>query len=414
MRWAEGHTYAVKKHFWGILRSPNITRREKLEFLYYAPYYLQSLFFLVGTSFWMVAETIGKHPWFWSPLFGWCLILSNLLALPLMGLTGLFLEETAMEDFTGIFSFIVLSYVIAPFQAYAALKGLLEKDEGGWVRTFKTGSITDRILQVKIRKLFNWILPARKRQKKVIKKSTSTWRKPPLVAMILLISMSTLIVWMTAAALSKPTGGEVSTSLSLEYLPGTIINMYSTDRILTHPDYTDLDDIHTDQYTITSHSWEMAWNFYLYGSLDQKYKMKGDVVYVLYLRSDIDTEVDIMIKLIEIDEKGKKKYKTSQAFEGILIQDESCQPIILEDENKPRMFRKGSTILVEIWTRLKEEGLGHTVYLDYDSQQTHSRIYFPGIVMPESILPFFLLVGSIPLIVRKIILGKNVWGGQNP
>ena len=39
MRWAEGHTYAVKKHFWGIMKSQKITFREKLEFLYFAPYY---------------------------------------------------------------------------------------------------------------------------------------------------------------------------------------------------------------------------------------------------------------------------------------------------------------------------------------------------------------------------------------
>ena len=29
MRWAEGHTFAVKKYFWDVLRSPNLTRRAR-------------------------------------------------------------------------------------------------------------------------------------------------------------------------------------------------------------------------------------------------------------------------------------------------------------------------------------------------------------------------------------------------
>jgi cellulose synthase/poly-beta-1,6-N-acetylglucosamine synthase-like glycosyltransferase len=181
MRWAEGHTYAVKKHFWGVLGSKNITLREKLEFLYFAPYYLQSLFFLTGTILWVIAEYLGQHPDYWTSTFGWSLILSNMLALPLMSLSGLYLEQTARADFTGIFSFLVLSYVLTPFQAFAALKGLLEKDEGGWVRTLKTGSITDRVLTIQLRELFSWILPEREKK--------GSDRKIALVLLLLLFSL---------------------------------------------------------------------------------------------------------------------------------------------------------------------------------------------------------------------------------
>lgn len=144
MRWAEGHTFAVKKYFRDIMKSRNLNLREKLEFLYYTPYYLQSFFLLVGTICWIVADLVGWHPPFWTVISGWCLILINFSALPLMSLAGLYLEWTTREDFTGIFSFILLSYILAPFQAFAALKGLVERDEGMWIRTLKTGSITNR------------------------------------------------------------------------------------------------------------------------------------------------------------------------------------------------------------------------------------------------------------------------------
>ncbi|MFC1790521.1 hypothetical protein ACFLZP_03500, partial [Patescibacteria group bacterium] len=73
----------------------------------------------------------------------WSLVLTNLFALPLMNAVGLFLEESEGRDYLGILSFFVLSYVLVPFQAYASVKGFLEKDEGGWFRTPKTGRVTD-------------------------------------------------------------------------------------------------------------------------------------------------------------------------------------------------------------------------------------------------------------------------------
>jgi len=37
-----------------------------------------------------------------------------------------------------------MSYVLVPFMEYASLKGLLEKKERGtWIRTLKTGKITE-------------------------------------------------------------------------------------------------------------------------------------------------------------------------------------------------------------------------------------------------------------------------------
>lgn len=144
MRWAEGHSFNVKKMFWRLLNSKNLTKIEKLEFLYLSPYYLQALFFLVGTFCWVVAEIFFRSRLsMWTEVWGWSLILTNLLALPLVNSVGLFIEDSSAKDYSGILSFIVLSYIVVPFQAYAAVKGFLEKEEGTWFRTPKTGRITD-------------------------------------------------------------------------------------------------------------------------------------------------------------------------------------------------------------------------------------------------------------------------------
>jgi cellulose synthase/poly-beta-1,6-N-acetylglucosamine synthase-like glycosyltransferase len=144
MRWAEGHSFNVKQYWKSLLQSPLLTRAEKFEFVYLSPYYLQAFFFIVGTFCWFAAEYLFqvRLP-FWTETFGWSLVLTNLFALPLMNLIGLFLEESESKDYIGLFSFVVLSYLVAPFQAFAAVKGFLEKEEGPWFRTPKTGRITD-------------------------------------------------------------------------------------------------------------------------------------------------------------------------------------------------------------------------------------------------------------------------------
>lgn len=157
MRWAEGHTHAVRKHFVGVLSSTKLTAAEKLEFLYFAPYYLQSAMLLAGSAFWLLAEVNHRYPWFWQPTFGWSLLVSNLLAAPLMCLAGLWLEGDLRADYQGAFGLIALTYILAPYQGYAALRGLLEREEGGWIRTLKTGSITDRFLSIKLRGLMRWL-----------------------------------------------------------------------------------------------------------------------------------------------------------------------------------------------------------------------------------------------------------------
>jgi hypothetical protein len=62
-----------------------------------------------------------------------------------MNLSGLLLEDAPLKDFPGVLGALAISFFLIPFQAYAAIKGLVENDEGPWYRTPKTGLITDPI-----------------------------------------------------------------------------------------------------------------------------------------------------------------------------------------------------------------------------------------------------------------------------
>jgi cellulose synthase/poly-beta-1,6-N-acetylglucosamine synthase-like glycosyltransferase/transposase-like protein len=162
MRWAEGHSANIKKMFFKLLGSPKLSLAEKFEFVYLSPYYLQAFFFLVGTICWLLSEAIFKARLpFWTELWGWSLVLTNVISLPLLNAVGMFLEESGDRDYLGLASFVALSYILVPFQAYASLKGLLEEKEGPWFRTPKTGRITDVFRRGKFYKFISGILPGK-------------------------------------------------------------------------------------------------------------------------------------------------------------------------------------------------------------------------------------------------------------
>jgi cellulose synthase/poly-beta-1,6-N-acetylglucosamine synthase-like glycosyltransferase len=166
MRWAEGHTYNVRKWFVTIMRSPFVSPLEKLEFLYDATYYLQAGLFVVGTLAWLMSELVfHTHVPGWTALLGWSLLFSNVFALPLMNLGGLILEEAPTRDLQGVWGALVLSFALVPFQAWAAFKGLISKEEGPWFRTPKTGRVTDEVHHLRrLNLLRRWLMGPRARR----------------------------------------------------------------------------------------------------------------------------------------------------------------------------------------------------------------------------------------------------------
>src|SRR5256885_8454776 len=55
MRWAEGHMFNVRRNFWPVLRSPYMGPLEKMEFLYFAGYYMQAGLLAAGMLAWLVS-----------------------------------------------------------------------------------------------------------------------------------------------------------------------------------------------------------------------------------------------------------------------------------------------------------------------------------------------------------------------
>jgi len=166
MRWAEGHTYNVRRYFLQIIRSPFVTPLEKLEFLYDSTYYLQAGLFVIGSLSWVISEVVfHTHVPGWTALLGWSLLFSNIFALPLMNLGGLILEEAPRRDLQGVLGALVLSFALVPFQAWAAFKGLISKEEGPWFRTPKTGRVTDEVHHLRrLNLLRRWLMGPRARR----------------------------------------------------------------------------------------------------------------------------------------------------------------------------------------------------------------------------------------------------------
>ena len=160
MRWAEGHTHNVRKWFWPIMLSSLVSPLEKVEFVFDTTYYLQAFLFVVGSLSWLVAEIVfHTHVPGWTAALGWALLFSNIFALPLMNLGGLVLEEAPKRDLQGVLGALVLSFALVPFQGWAAMKGLLSKEEGPWYRTPKTGRITDEVHHLRrLDLLRRWLL----------------------------------------------------------------------------------------------------------------------------------------------------------------------------------------------------------------------------------------------------------------
>ncbi|MEM2935561.1 MAG: glycosyltransferase, partial [Candidatus Bathyarchaeia archaeon] len=408
MRWAEGHTFAVKKYFWKVLESPMLTLTEKLEFLYFAPYYLQSFFFLTGSTFWLLSEMLSQNLHYHAipqnlAFLGWSLVLTNMISLPLMGLAGLFMEKSARRDFSGIFSFIVLTYVLAPFQAGAALKGLLEKKEGTWFRTPKTGKITELIFRIQLRKVLSWILPARKGSRAGGKEDVKKRRSG--MVLILLIVMSSMIggTASMSSALSTIPQGSDPTALTFRYSdsPLNVCNLI-TNRYLTHPNWTNLGNTtHKDSWKAGPQpNWTQVWNFYLHGPLEQPYTMSGKIAYYMYLYIEPyqagGDYASFRFYIYDINGNGVSTQVHLDTFNVLL--DESSKLFILNgtDITTPYTFQAGHTIRI----RIDIYGTPSLTYhFEYNSQNRPSRAVFPGIVVPENALFLTFLMPAIPIVV---------------
>ncbi|HET7467487.1 MAG TPA: glycosyltransferase family 2 protein [Candidatus Dormibacteraeota bacterium] len=215
MRWAEGHTHNVRNWFWPIMLSPYLTPIEKLEFAFDATYYLQAALFVVGSVSWLISDVVMQtHVPGWTAVLGWSLLFSNIFALPLMNLGGLILEEAPGRDLQGVLGALVLSFALVPFQGWAALKGLLRKEEGPWFRTPKTGRITDEVHHLRrLRMLRQWLLGPRATRLRPVPPAPVNWISPAprrrtgwIVAAGMAVAIAALVWGSTRAPVSQAAG----------------------------------------------------------------------------------------------------------------------------------------------------------------------------------------------------------------
>ncbi len=144
------------------------------------------------------------------------------------------------------------------------------------------------------------------------------------------------------------------------------------------------------------------WAFYLHGPLEADYLLNGELIARLFLFANEPLETDIELKVHRVQEdKGVKKV-SSNKFRGIpLWEGIPAEPLEFKVvPRKPVLIEEGDTVLVELWFKLGQSEGEPTVYLAYDSEEAHSRVEFPGIVLPEALLPLLLVAPLLPGLMK--------------
>jgi len=192
------------------------------------------------------------------------------------------------------------------------------------------------------------------------------------------------------AILSVRAAGVDQTILSFEHLTSPVtVNTISTSRIMTMPEFTQLDPhAYSDPVQASSSSdFYELWNFYLYGPLGADYSLQGSIIYTVWLKfttsekmSNYDTQ--IRFKLYDVDETGGSTLVNSDTF-NIGIKKKMTQFQFTGSHIEENVFDSGHTLRLSISIYDDRE---LTYVLEYDSSKRHSNIDLPGMVVPERLI----------------------------
>ncbi len=153
-RWTQGITSAFTQHFREILKSPRLSRLEKMDLLLFGTSSFQAQLFILANILALAilwTHTTTAHTILSTTPIGLYIALSG----PVSTAAGLH-KESSLRRFRWIFYALLLAYVLVPFQAYGAVKGLFS-EHGFWHRTPKTGVITSPCEdKVTLLKLCRW------------------------------------------------------------------------------------------------------------------------------------------------------------------------------------------------------------------------------------------------------------------
>lgn len=152
MRWAEGITRDTKNSLLGMLRSRKVNLMKKFDFLFYGfsafngilgslAYVLTLITFLINERI-IVILGVDSSLIMGLGVFGQLLLYVAPVYIPvallLYGTVGLY-RDNRTANFPWCAYLFVVSLAMAPFVAFAGLKGLFLK-RGSWVRTPKAGT----------------------------------------------------------------------------------------------------------------------------------------------------------------------------------------------------------------------------------------------------------------------------------
>jgi cellulose synthase/poly-beta-1,6-N-acetylglucosamine synthase-like glycosyltransferase len=153
MRWAEGIVRDTKNNFLRMLRSKKANLMKKFDYLFYGfsslngvmgsiSYILTAFIFLIDQRI-IITLGVDRNLILGLGIFGQFLLFVAPVYIPLAlvfaALVGLY-RENELSRLPWCVCLFVVSLTLAPFIAYAGIKGLLFK-HGSWARTPKTGEI---------------------------------------------------------------------------------------------------------------------------------------------------------------------------------------------------------------------------------------------------------------------------------
>jgi len=406
MRWAEGHTHNVKKFFPLVMASPHISLREKLEFLYYAPYYLQSVFFIMGTACWFLSEIImhGKFP-YWTSLFGWSLVFTNMGALALMNLSGLFMERGVKREWGGVLSAMLLSIVLVPFQAYAALNGLLKIEESGWFRTPKSGKITEFFDRLDLGGRLRWLLPGRRRRghRGRVSKATDvggfswlTRRRSGLAAAIIIVVLAPMMGLVV-----------LSTRVPVAIAAPDVYYLHSGEMSGVSPWGRTMD---TAAPTETNPSWQQikaGTDLYWYSTTyptgdDDGGIVEGGYTFTMYLdppNPGKSVTIRVHVGLVNPDGSGYENITTS-ALQTVDSSTTSPMEISL-GSGAAQTFTVSNPKRIRLWIEGVSSVGGGNFSIAYDAVSVPSNLSTPVVTVPENVLFLALVASFVPLMARR-------------
>jgi len=366
-----------------------------------------------------------------------------MISLPLLNSVGLFLEESEERDYLGLGSFVALSYILVPFQAYAAVKGFIEKEEGTWFRTPKTGRITDTFMRGKFYRFISGIIPGKQDNplleekylalltannmfNKFNIKPKNKWFGKVFLSILLIITVSTYsltkgvpealatnpattqYLWnnTTATLTNAWTLASTVDTVDTTTVVSLVRNAAVNSNLLYDPGATNA-TAGTKCSSPTGNGWILdtpfegsdgtiasgAWSFYIYES-DTGVNRTAHLDVCIYKVSVSGGSISASTNLYDSDNDGS--WPTTDIMNGGVT-----SATYTTSSQAQFNFTAGEYIYIEYWlhntTKINEAAVTSTFYTG-ETGTSDPNVIMPTITIPENALLLLLVVPFIPMI----------------